>query len=55
MLSDTCFLVTDKWLCGVYQIDRLVRKVYGAESLVTVWSQEGGLVPSDGLQRYPNA
>ena len=41
--------------CGVYQIDPLVRKVYGAESLVTVWSQEGGLVPSDGLQRSPNA
>ena len=40
---------------GVYQMDPLVRKVYGAESLVTVWSQEGGLVPSDGLQRSPNA
>ena len=55
MLSDTCFLVTDKWLCGVYQIDPLVRKVYGAAILVTLWSQEGGLAPSDGLQRSPNA
>ena len=40
---------------GVYQMVPLVRKVDGAESLVTVWSQEGGLVPSDGLQRSPNA
>ena len=56
--------VTDKsgghWLIGeyrggVYQIDPLVRKVYGAAILVTLWSQEGGLAPSDGLQRSPNA
>ena len=45
----------DGCLCSLYQIDPLVRKVYGAKSLVTVWSQEGGLVPSDGLQRSPNA
>ena len=46
---------SDAYFNGVYQINPLVRKVYGAASLVTVWSQEGGLVPSDGLQRSPNA
>ena len=43
------------WSIGVYQIDPLVRKVYGAESLVTVWGQEGGLVPSDGVPKPPKA
>ena len=30
-------------------------KVYSAKSLVTVWGQEGGLVPSDGVPKPPKA
>ena len=50
-----CLVMRNMVVFAIYQIDPLVRKVYGAESLVTVWSQEGGLVPSDGLQRSPDA